>query len=100
MQRHVPHLLLALLLGLTPSVNILFALIMILPVALLYIALGLLFGSVLTFAYSAAGAGLSLAVMALLKRADKFTPVGVSIAGGVLHNAGQIIMAILIMKNF
>ena len=38
----------ALLLGLTPSVNILFALVMILPVALLYIALGLLFGSVLS----------------------------------------------------
>ena len=59
----------------------------------------LLFGSVLTFAYSAAGAVLSIAVMALLKRADKFSPVGVSIAGGVLHNPGQSIMAILIMKT-
>lgn len=38
----------ALLLGLTPSLNILFALVMIIPVALLYIALGLLFGSILT----------------------------------------------------
>ena len=37
----------ALLLGLTPSLNILFALVMIIPVALLYIALGLLFGSIL-----------------------------------------------------
>ena len=38
----------ALLLGLTPSLNILFALVMIIPVALLYIALGLLFGSILS----------------------------------------------------
>ena len=38
----------ALLLGLTPSLNILLALLMILPVALLFIALGLLFGSILT----------------------------------------------------
>ena len=38
----------ALMLGLSPSVNILYALIMIIPVALLYIALGLLFGSILT----------------------------------------------------
>lgn len=59
----------------------------------------LLFGSVLTFAYSAAGAVLSLSVMVLLKRTDKFSPVGVSIAGGVLHNAGQIGMAILLMRT-
>ena len=38
----------ALLLGLAPSVNILYALAMIIPVALLYIAMGLLFGSILT----------------------------------------------------
>ena len=40
--------LVALPLGLTPSVNILYALAMILPVALLYVAMGLLFGSILT----------------------------------------------------
>lgn len=38
----------ALLLGLAPSVNILYALAMVIPVALLYIAMGLLFGSILT----------------------------------------------------
>ena len=38
----------ALLLGLAPSVNILYALAMIIPVALLYIAMGLLFCSILT----------------------------------------------------
>ncbi len=40
--------LVALPLGLTPSVNILYALAMIIPVALLYVAMGLLFGSILT----------------------------------------------------
>ncbi|MBR2446522.1 MAG: ABC transporter permease [Clostridia bacterium] len=40
--------LVALPLGLTPSVNILYALAMIIPVALLFIAMGLLFGSILT----------------------------------------------------
>lgn len=40
--------LVALPLGLTPSVNILYALAMIIPVSLLYIAMGLLFGSILT----------------------------------------------------
>ena len=59
----------------------------------------LLFGSALTFAYSAAGAVLSLAVMVLLKRTEKFSTVGVSVSGGVFHNAGQIGMAILIMKT-
>lgn len=40
----------ALALGLTPTVNILFAILLILPVALLFIALGLLFGSILNVA--------------------------------------------------
>lgn len=38
----------AILLGLTPSLNILLSLVTILPVALLYVALGVLFGSILT----------------------------------------------------
>ena len=38
----------ALALGLTPTVGILYATLLILPVSLLYIALGLLFGSILT----------------------------------------------------
>lgn len=59
----------------------------------------LLFGSVMTLAYSAAGAVLSLGAMILLKRTDKFSPVGVSVAGGVLHNAGQIGMAMLLMST-
>ncbi len=57
----------------------------------------LLFGSTLTFAYSVAGAALSLTVMMLLKKTALFSTVGVSIAGGVFHNLGQIHMAIVLL---
>ena len=56
----------------------------------------LLFGTVMSLAYSIAGAILSLAVMALLKKWNKFSEVGVSIAGGITHNAGQIAVAIAV----
>lgn len=59
----------------------------------------LLFGSVLSLAYSAAGACLSLTGMALLRRTDRFSPVGVSVCGGVLHNAGQILVAAWLMRT-
>ena len=55
----------------------------------------LLFGNVMMMAYSIAGAVLSLGL--LLKKSGKFSVVGVSIAGGVAHNAGQIIMAIILL---
>ncbi len=58
---------------------------------------GLLFGSFITFLYSFAGAFLSLTVMWLLKNSGKFSQVGVSIAGAVSHNLGQIIVAILVL---
>ncbi len=63
------------------------------------ILVSLLFGNTITFFYSAAGAFLSLLVMYLLKRLDKFSCVGVSVAGGVTHNLGQIIVAVLLLKT-
>ena len=57
----------------------------------------MLFGNVMMMAYSTAGAVLSLAVMLVLKKCGKFSVVGVSIAGGVAHNAGQIIMAVILL---
>ena len=55
------------------------------------------FGSMLSFAYGAAGAVLSLTVMALLRRTQLFSAVGVSVAGGVAHNTAQIIVAAAVM---
>lgn len=59
----------------------------------------LLFGSVITLAYSFAGAILSLTVMAILKKLDIFSTVVVSIAGGVCHNIGQILVAMLLLDT-
>lgn len=63
------------------------------------VAVAILFGSPLTFAYSLAGAVLSLSLMALFKRLDIFSTVGVSIIGGVMHNLGQIIVAMIVMET-
>ena len=57
----------------------------------------LLFGTALTFVYSLAGAVLSLAAMAILKKIGAFSIVGISVAGGVLHNLGQTLVAVLIL---
>ena len=57
----------------------------------------MLFGNPMTFVYSLAGAVLSLLVMALLRRLDFLSIVGVSVAGGVFHNVGQILMAMLLL---
>lgn len=60
-------------------------------------AVALLFGNPMTFAYSLAGGFLSLTAMAILRRLDFLSTVGVSVAGGVLHNVGQILMAMLLL---
>ena len=52
-----------------------------------------------TLPYSLAGGFLSLLGMILLKKTDLLSTTGVSVAGGVLHNAGQILMAMLIMST-
>ncbi len=59
----------------------------------------LLFGNPIIFIYSAAGAFLSLAVMALLRRLDLFSTVGVSVAGAVMHNLGQILTAMFLLET-
>ena len=63
------------------------------------LAVSMLFGNVMTLIYSLAGATLSLIVMCILIRPDFFSPVGVSVAGGVFHNLGQILMAMLLLET-
>ena len=43
--------------------------------------------------------GFSAAVMALLSRVDGVHPVVVSMAGGVMHNVGQVGMAMLVLQT-
>jgi|InofroStandDraft_1065614.scaffolds.fasta_scaffold40723_3 heptaprenyl diphosphate synthase len=57
------------------------------------------FGNAYSFAYSLAGAALSLAVMAGLKKWDKFSLLGVSAAGGVCHNLGQLAVAAAVLET-
>lgn len=59
----------------------------------------ILFGSVVSGLYSAAGAILSLLGMALLKKSGFFGTVGVSVSGAVLHNLGQIGIACFILRT-
>ena len=59
----------------------------------------LLFGNTMAFFYSLAGGVLSMAVMAVIKRLKFLSTTGVSVAGAVTHNVGQILVAMLILNT-
>lgn len=60
---------------------------------------GLLFSGVFGMLYSFGGGILSILVMYLLYRTKLFSMVGISMAGGVMHNLGQLLTACAIMSN-
>ena len=60
---------------------------------------GFIFGNYFSIIYSLAGGLLSLTVMAVFKRKDGFSIMGISIAGGVFHNVGQLIVAMLVVDR-
>ncbi len=59
----------------------------------------LLFGNLNSFLFSISGAILSMTIMIIMKKLDFFSYIGVSVCGGVMHNVGQIIAAVLIMGS-
>ena len=61
---------------------------------------GFIFANLFSIIYSLAGGLLSLSVMALLKKTNQFSVLGISMAGGVFHNIGQLIMAIIVLESF
>ena len=61
---------------------------------------GFIFGNYFSIIYSLAGGLLSLTVMALLKKWGGFSLQGISIAGGVFHNIGQLIAAAVVVETF
>ncbi|WMC92069.1 Gx transporter family protein [Kineothrix sp. MB12-C1] len=63
------------------------------------ILVGFTFGSPSTMMFSFAGGVLSWLLMVLAKRWKAFSMTGVSILGGMGHNIGQIIVAIIILKT-
>lgn len=60
---------------------------------------GFLFGNLFAILYSLAGGMLSLGVMCMLKRTKKFSVFGISMAGGVFHNVGQLSMAAIVLES-
>ena len=63
------------------------------------VASGLLFSGVFGMLYSFAGGILSLRDMYGLYRTKLFSIVGISMAGGVMHNLGQLVTACLIVSS-
>lgn len=61
---------------------------------------GFIFGNYFSIIYSLAGGLLSLTVMALLKKWGGFSLQGISIAGGVFHNIGQLVVAAVVVETF
>lgn len=60
---------------------------------------GFLFGNLFMITYSLAGASSSFLIMCLMRKAKGFSPIGVSMAGGVFHNIGQILVAYFVTKT-
>ena len=63
------------------------------------ILVSFMFGSVLSLAYSLSGAIVSPVTMIILKKTKLFSTSAVSIAGGVMHNIGQISAACILLKT-
>lgn len=63
------------------------------------ILVGFSFGNLSAMLYSLAGGILSLCVMILLKQTGKFHVIGVSLAGGVFHNLGQLLVAVWVLDT-
>lgn len=59
---------------------------------------GLLFGNLYSMLYSFAGGIFSMLVMIILYKTKVFSIIGVSIAGGVVHNLGQLMLALVITE--
>ncbi len=57
------------------------------------------FGSMSAMLYSLAGGVVSFLAMILCRRSGKFSLSGISVAGGVAHNAGQILVAMFALET-
>lgn len=60
---------------------------------------GFTFGSLYSVIYALSGAVFSLCMEIILKKTGKAGTIGVSVTGGVFHNAGQIAAAVIILGD-
>ena len=91
-------------LGLSNSILIFAVYMLDVPTAYILMALkvllsGLMFGGVSTMIYAFSGGLMSLTGMVLLRQIRGIHPIAVSMAGGLLHNVGQVLMAMLILHT-
>lgn len=60
---------------------------------------GFMFGNAFGIIYSLSGAVFSFLIMLLLKRFNWFSVTGISVAGGVTHNIGQLLVACFLISQ-
>ncbi len=61
---------------------------------------GLLFGNLFMILYSLAGAWLSCLTMIVMKKSRWFHLPAVSALGGVMHNMGQLLVAVFVIRTY
>lgn len=61
---------------------------------------GFLFGNLYAILYALAGAACSFTVMVTVRKCKCFSMIGVSVLGGVFHNIGQIVVAMIVVETF
>lgn len=61
---------------------------------------GFLFSNLYAILYALSGAAFSFLAMLIGKKCGRFSMIGVSVLGGVFHNVGQIIVAMLVVETF
>ena len=60
---------------------------------------GFTFGNLFSLLYSIVGGLLSGLTMILMKRFGRFAITAVSVAGGIMHNVGQILVAMVVLET-
>lgn len=63
------------------------------------VLVGITFGNLSAMLYSLAGGICSGIVMLIMKKTGKFGVVTVSVAGGIFHNVGQILVAMAVLET-
>ena len=91
-------------LGLSNGVLIFAVYMLDIPIAFMLMLLKVTLASMIyagfgAFPYALAGGVISLTAMALLSKAKGLHPVTVSMVGGVTHNVGQVVMAMLMLNT-
>ena len=60
----------------------------------------ILFGNLSSMIFGLIGMICSVFLMCILKKTRKFSVIGISMAGGIAHNLGQIFVAMFIIQSF